>query len=63
MGLGETMACSGSGGFELRGREHAQGACVAGGEMLLDSLLPSRWKFAVDEGAEPFGIEMFDCLI
>ena len=35
----EAMAGAGGGGFELRRRENAEGAGVAGGEMLLDSLL------------------------
>ncbi len=49
---GEALAGAGGGGFELRGGEDAQGAGVAGGEMLLDSLLLGGWEFAVDVGVE-----------
>jgi hypothetical protein len=57
---GEAVPCTGGGGFELRGREHAQGAGVAADEMLLDSLLVGWWKFAVDERANVVRIEMLD---
>jgi hypothetical protein len=45
-------------GFELGGGENAESAGVAGGEMLLDSLVLGVGKFAVDEGVEFAGIEM-----
>jgi hypothetical protein len=48
---GEALAGAGGGGFELRGREDAQGAGVAGGEVLLDSLLTGGGKFSVGVGA------------
>ena len=48
----EALAGAGGGGFELRGGEDTQSAGVAGGEMLLDSLLLGGWEFAVDEGVE-----------
>jgi hypothetical protein len=62
-GLGwrdEAVAGAGGGGLELSGREHAQSAGVATGEMLLNPLLVSGWEFAVDERANLVGIEMFD---
>ena len=52
------MASAGGGGFEFCGGEHAEGAGVAGGEMLFDSLLLGRREFCVGEGAECVGIEM-----
>jgi hypothetical protein len=65
---GEAMAGAGGGGFKSCGGEDAKGAGVAGGEMLLDSLLFGGWKFSVDEGAELVGsevvrVERFDCRI
>ena len=62
---GEAVAGAGGGGFELRRGEYAQGAGVAGGEMLLDSLLLGGREFAVDVGVEFVGIEMvrIDCWI
>src|SRR5260370_15291230 len=59
----KTMAGAGGGGFELGRGEDAQGAGVAGGEMLLDSLLLGEWEFSVDEGVECVRIEMFGRLI
>ena len=40
----EALASAGGGGFELRGGEDTQRAGVAGGEMLLDSLLLACWR-------------------
>ncbi len=54
----EAVSGARGGGFELRGGEDAQGADVAGGEMLLDSLLLCGWELAVDIGAELIGTEM-----
>ena len=56
---GEALASAGDRGFELRGREDAQSAGVAGGEMLLDSLPLGGWEFAVDEGVEGRGADVF----
>ena len=59
------MAGAGDGGFEFCGREDTEGAGVAGGEMLFDSLLFGGQELAVDVGVELVGaemvrIEMFD---
>jgi hypothetical protein len=53
------VAGAGGGGFELHGGEGAQSTGVAGGEMPFDSQLLGGWEFAVDEGAEFVGTEMF----
>src|ERR1700742_4970127 len=52
------MTGASGGGFELRGGEDAKGAGVAGGEMLIDSLLLGGWEFSVDEGAKLVRAEM-----
>ena len=54
----EALAGARGGGFELRGGEDAQGAGVAGGEMLFDFLLLGGWEFGIDEGVECVRIEM-----
>ncbi len=57
------MAGARGGGFEFGGGENAEGAGVAGGEVLFDSLLLGGWEFAVDVGAELVGIEMSACWV
>jgi hypothetical protein len=54
----EALAGAGSGSFEFCSRENAEGAGVAGGEMLLNSLLPGGREFSVDEGVELIRAEM-----
>src|SRR5271170_4168453 len=56
---GEALAGAGGGGFELRGGEDSQGACMAGGEVMVDSLLVGGWELGVDVGTELVGIEVF----
>ena len=50
-GWGEALAGAGGSGFELRGGEDSEGAGVAGGEVLVDSLLLGGWELGVDVGA------------
>ena len=49
------MAGARGGGFEFCGREDTEGAGVAGGEMLLGSLLLGGREFSVDVGVELVG--------